>query len=96
MATYITLVNFTDQGIRSVKESPNRAEAFKGLAAKLGLEIKGMYWTTGAYDLVTITEGSEEAAMTALLTLGSQGNVRTQVLQAFGADQMKKFIAKMP
>ncbi|MDL9999741.1 GYD domain-containing protein [Variovorax sp. J22P240] len=96
MSTFISLVNFTDQGIRNVKESPNRAEAFKGLATKLGLSIKSMYWTSGTYDLVIVTEGSDEAAMAGLLSVGSLGNVRSQTLRAYSADEIKKIIALMP
>jgi len=96
MATYISLINFTDQGIRSVKESPNRAEAFTGLATKLGLSVKSMYWTSGNYDLVVVTEGSDEAAMAALLSVGSLGNVRSQTLRAYSASEIKKVIGLMP
>lgn len=96
MATFISLVNFTDQGIRNVKESPNRAEVFKGLAAKLGLTVKSMYWTSGSYDLVLVTEGTDQAAMATLLSVGSLGNVRSQTLHAYSADEIKKIIALMP
>ena len=96
MATFITLANFTDQGIRHVKESPHRAEAFTALAAKVGLTVKGLYWTAGAYDVVVISEGSDEAAMTALLASGQLGNVRTQTLRAFTAPEIQKFITNIP
>lgn len=96
MATFISLVNFTDQGIRNVKESPNRAEVFKGLAAKMGLTVKSMYWTSGSYDLVLVTEGTDQAAMATLLSVGSLGNVRSQTLHAYSADEIKKIIALMP
>jgi uncharacterized protein with GYD domain len=96
MATHISLINFTDQGIRNVKDSPNRAEAFMGLASKLGLQVKSMYWTAGNYDLVVVTEGSDEAAMAALLTTGTMGNVRSQTLRAYSASEIKKIIALMP
>jgi len=96
MATFISLVNFTDQGIRNIKESPNRAEAFTALAAKLGLSVKSIHWTSGAYDLVVVTEGSDEAAMASLLSIGSLGNVRSQTLRAYSAAEMKKIIALMP
>jgi uncharacterized protein with GYD domain len=96
MATFITLANFTDQGIRNVKESPHRAEAFTALAAKAGLTVKGMYWTAGAYDVVVITEGTDEAAMSTLLATGQLGNVRTQTLRAFSAAEFQKIIGNMP
>lgn len=96
MATFISLVNFTDQGIRNVKESPARAEAFTAQASKLGLSVKSMYWTSGSCDLVIVSEGSEEAAMAALLSVGSLGNVRSQTLRGYSAAEFKKFIALMP
>ena len=96
MATFISLISFTDQGIRNIKESPNRAEAFTGMAGKLGLTVKSMFWTAGNYDLVVVTEGSDEAAMAALLSAGSLGNVRSQTLRGYSASEIKKIIALMP
>jgi len=61
---FISLVNFTDQGIRNVKDSADRFEAFKAMAEKLGGTLKGVYYTMGHYDMVVIMEGSDEAAMT--------------------------------
>ena len=96
MPTFISLINFTDQGIKNVKESPARAQAFTEMAKKLDIEVKAVYWTVGSYDVVVIAEGSDEAVTTALLTVGSAGNVRTQTLRAFDADSMRKILAKMP
>jgi uncharacterized protein with GYD domain len=96
MATFISLITFTDQGIRNVKESPNRAEAFAAMAAKLGLTVKSTYWTAGNYDLVVVTEGNDDAAMAALLSAGSLGNVRSQTLRAYSASEIKKIIGLMP
>jgi len=96
MATFISLVNFTDQGIRNVKDSPDRYEAFKGMVEKLGGTVKGVYYTMGRYDMVVIVEGSDDAAMTAMLKVGSLGNVRTETLRGFSFEEMKKIIGKMP
>ena len=96
MATFISLINFTDQGIRNVKDSPQRYEAFMAMAQKLGVTIKSIYYTVGNYDLVVIVEGSDEAATAALLKVGSLGNVRTQTLRAFSLDEMKSILGKMP
>ena len=96
MATYVVLVNFTDQGIRSVSDSPKRYEAFKALADKLDVQVKSTYWTVGAYDIVTTLEGSDEAVTATLLKLGTQGNVRTQTLRAFTADEFGKIVKKLP
>jgi len=56
MATYIILANFTEQGIRNVKDSPNRADAFKDMARRAGVTVKEQYWTLGAHDIVAIVE----------------------------------------
>lgn len=96
MATFISLVTFTDQGRRNIKESPDRAEAFRALCSKLDVAVRGMYWTSGTYDLVVITEGPEDAATAAGLTVNSLGNVRAEVLRAFSADDMRRIISKMP
>jgi uncharacterized protein with GYD domain len=97
MATYIVLGNFTDQGIRSVKETTKRAEAFKEMARKAGVKVKEVYWTLGQYDLATIVESPDEETATALgLSACSLGNIRTQTLRAFSAEEMGRIIAKMP
>ena len=96
MATFITLLNFTDQGIRRVKESPNRVEAFKKMAGSLGVNVKSVYYTLGTYDLVVVTEGDEEAEIATLLRAGSLGNVRSQTMRGFSVDEFTKIIARMP
>jgi uncharacterized protein with GYD domain len=96
MATYITLMNFTDQGVRNVKESAKRAEAFKEEAKRLGVTVKDIYWTLGQYDIVAMIEGPDDPSVTALgLSLAAMGNVHTQTLRAFGAAEMKQILAKM-
>jgi uncharacterized protein with GYD domain len=95
MATFISLINFTDQGIRNVKDSPERYSAFKGIAEKLGVTVKSAYYTVGHYDVVVTLEGSDEAVTGALLKLGSLGNVRTQTLRAFSYDEMKNIVGKL-
>ena len=95
MATFIILVNFTDQGIRNVKDSPDRFEAFKAMAEKTGGKVKSVYYTMGRYDMVIVVEGSDEAAMSSMLKVGSLGNVRTETLRGFSVDEMRKMIGKM-
>ncbi len=96
MATFITLVNFTEQGIRNAKESPSRAAAFAQGAEKLGVTVKDVYWTVGHYDVVAVIEGPDDETITSvLLSLGSQGNVRTESLRAFSAEEMNGIIGKM-
>jgi uncharacterized protein with GYD domain len=96
MATFIILANFTDQGIRNVKDSPARSQAFRAMAAGLGVTVHDFYYTVGHYDLVVILEGSDEAVTSALLKTGSLGNVRTETLRSFSVDEMKQMISKMP
>ncbi len=96
MATYILLSNFTDQGIRSVKETTKRAEAFRETARKLGASVKEIYWTLGKYDVIAILEAPDVAAVTAVgLSLGAGGNVRTQTLAAFSANEMSQILGKI-
>jgi uncharacterized protein with GYD domain len=96
MATYVVLASFTDQGIRNVKDSPKRADAFKEMAKTFGVTVKELVWTQGQYDVVTILEAPDEVAAMALsLSLGALGNVRTQTLRAFSAADMKAAVDKM-
>ncbi len=93
MPAYITLANFTDQGARSIKDSPERFEAFKSLAEAGGITVKSVHWTTGAYDIVLVTEGPEDALMTLNLKMAALGNVRTQTLRGFSSAEMRKLVA---
>jgi uncharacterized protein with GYD domain len=96
MATFILLVNFTEQGVRNAQDSPKRADAFKEMANKCKASVKELYWTLGQYDAVTIVEAPDNMSATALaLSLGKLGNVRTQTLPAFSAADMKTIIGKM-
>lgn len=96
MATFVSLINFTDQGIRDVKESPRRYEAFRVMAEKLGVALKSGYYTVGHYDIVLVLEGTDEAVTAALLKAGSLGNVRSQTLRGFSIDEMRKIVGTMP
>jgi uncharacterized protein with GYD domain len=96
MATFISLMNFTDQGIRSVTDSPTRYEAFKAMAEKLGVKVKAVYYTVGHYDIVLVMEGNEDAVTTALFKVGSLGNVRTETLRAMSLDDVKRVLEKLP
>jgi len=97
METYVLLLNFTDQGIRNVKDTTKRVEAFKKIADKAGAKVKEVYWTLGQYDGVLIFEAPEGATATALgLSLGTLGNVRTQTLRAFSVEEIDRILAKIP
>jgi uncharacterized protein with GYD domain len=96
MATFISLASFTDQGIRNVKQSTERAQAFREAAQKAGVTVKDIYWTMGSLDLVVISDApDDETAMALLLGLGSVGNVRTQTLRGFSAEEMGSIVAKL-
>jgi uncharacterized protein with GYD domain len=97
MATYIALCNWTDQGIRSVKDSAQRAEAAEAAARKVGVTMKSVMWTLGSYDMIVQLEAPDDAAVTAFgLAVGMQGNIRTQTLRAFTRDEMKAILSKVP
>lgn len=96
MATYIVLAQFTEQGIRGVKETTKRADAVKDLARKFGVTAKEFYWTLGSYDVVVILDAPDDASMTALgLAIGGLGNVRTQTLRAFSREEMNGVLARL-
>jgi uncharacterized protein with GYD domain len=96
MPHYIVLSNFTEQGIRSVKDSTKRADAVKDLAKKYGITAKEFYWTLGTYDVVVVFDAPDDASMTALgLAIGSLGNVRTQTMRAFSREEMNGILAKL-
>jgi uncharacterized protein with GYD domain len=96
MATYIILGNFTDQGIRKIKDSPKREDAFRKLCEKMGAKVKDAYRTMGRYDLAAIVDAPDDAAMnTILYSLGALGNVRTETLRAFTRQETDAALAKM-
>ena len=95
MATFISLLSFTEQGIRGVKESPKRADAVKAMAKKMGVTVKEVYWTLGHYDLVVVLEGDDEAVTSMLLKTGSLGNVRSETLRAFSAAEMGRIVGNI-
>ena len=96
MPTYIALLNWTEQGISKVKDSPKRLDAGRKAFKKLGVEIKEAYCTMGRYDLVCIMEAPDDAAYAkATLSLGQQGNVKTETLKAFSEDEYRKIVGSL-
>jgi uncharacterized protein with GYD domain len=96
MPTYITLSNFTHQGIQNIKDTTKRADAFKTAAEKAGCTVKEIYWTQGQYDTVIILDAPDDASATAvLMSLGKLGNVRTQTLRAFTAAELAPILDKV-
>jgi uncharacterized protein with GYD domain len=96
MPTYIMLGQFTDQGIRNVKETTKRAEAVKEMAKKVGANVKEFYWTLGAYDVAAVVDAPDDTSVTALfLSVGALGNVRTQTLRAYTSEEMGRVLGKI-
>ncbi len=97
MPTYISLMKFTDQGIKDVKEAPKRAEQLiKGLEV-LGGKLIALYITMGEYDYIGIAEApNDEVALTFLMGMGAAGNVKTTTLKAFTIEEFAKIVKKLP
>ena len=95
MPSYVTLINWTDQGVRNFKESIDRYEAAAEALGKLGVKFRDIYWTVGSYDLVAIIAAPDEETATAgLLSIAAQGGIRTTTLRAFDTSEMRGVIAK--
>ena len=96
MASYVVLANFSEQGIKNVKQTVERADAFRHMAEKVGANVKSIYYTLGSRDLVAIVEAPDDETVTALaLSVGSRGNVRSETLRAFSLPEMGKILGKM-
>lgn len=97
MALYVVLYRLTEQGIRNVKDSPDRIDKGIKAAESMGGKVIGFYSTMGEYDYVSIGEfPNDELAAQFLLALGSSGNVTTTTLKAFSIDQFKEIVSKLP
>ena len=96
MPTYVSLCKWTEEGVKNARDTTRRAEAAKAAVRKLGGKLTTILWTQGNYDLIAIMDfPDEESAMAFLLTLGGQGNVRTETLRAYSAQDMERIFAKM-
>jgi uncharacterized protein with GYD domain len=97
MLTFMLSLNFTDQGIRAIKQASKRAKAARELGKKLGVEIKQLYLTSGDSDLVVFVETpSGDNVAKFALALGSLGNVRTRTARAWSAEEYQKIISELP
>jgi len=97
MPTYIALVNYSDQGIRNIKDGPKRLDAAKKMLKDMGGELKQFYLTMGAHDIVTVMEApSDETAAKFILMLSAGGNVRTTTMKAFTEAEYRKLISTLP
>ena len=96
MPTYVTLANFTEQGMKNIKDTTKRAEAFRKAAKEAGVTVKEIIWTQGQYDLITIVEGPDDTAMSAMaLSVAKLGNIRGQTLRGFNESEMGSILAKV-
>lgn len=95
MPHFVTLMNWTEQGLKNFKDSVDRAEAARAALKTQGITLEQIYYTIGPYDLVCILDAPDPETLTAaLLTLGAQGNLRTTTLRGFTVDEMRAVIAK--
>jgi uncharacterized protein with GYD domain len=96
MPRYVVLVNWTDQGVRNVKQTIERTDSGGQTAQKHGLTLEQAYWTVGPYDMVTIFEAPDDEALSAhLLEIGSLGNVRTTTLRAYNEEEMSGILQRL-
>jgi uncharacterized protein with GYD domain len=97
MATYVSLIDWTQQGVASFKDTVDRYEAAAEQMEQLGVRFVDVYWTLGEHDIVAVVEApDDETATAALLVTGAQGNVRTKTMRAFSRDEMRAVIDKTP
>lgn len=96
MATFLTTITFTQQGIKDVDHTTRRAATIKAAGKKLGVKVKEIYWTLGDHDGLLILEAPDDETATALLLhLGALGNVHTTTCRAFTAAEMDKILTKV-
>ncbi len=96
MAKYVSLLQFTDQGIRNVKDSIKRAAAATAEAEKMGAKVTDAFWTMGVYDVVLLLDAPNDETISAFsLKLGSLGNVKSQTMRAFRREEMESILAKV-
>ncbi len=96
MPTYVSLLNFTDQGIRTVRDTVERVDRATELAEKHGARLVQSYWTVGPYDLVAVLEAPDDESLTAfVLETGSLGNVRSTTLRAYNREEMSGILQRL-
>jgi uncharacterized protein with GYD domain len=96
MATFLSTIKFTEQGIKTIKDTTKRAASVKAAAKKMGVKIANIFWTLGAYDGLLVFEAPDDEAATALmLHLGAMGNLQTITARAFTAAEMDGILSKV-
>ena len=95
MATYVALIRFTEQGAKNVRDTRQRAAAFRESAQAAGVTVREQFWTLGSYDGLLVLDAPDEASVTAaMVALGALGNVRTQTMRAFDDSEVGDIIAR--
>lgn len=96
MTTYLIMGKFTDQGIKNVKQTIQRADRFREIAGECSVKVKDIMWLMGIYDVINVVETDDEKSLAALLLrVGAWGNVKTTTLRAFSKDDMDDIISRM-
>lgn len=97
MPRYVSLIDWTEQGIANFKETVDRYEAAEEQFEAMGVKFIDVYWALGEHDIVGVLEApDDETATAALLAVGSQGNIRTKTMRVFSRDEMRAVIDKAP
>lgn len=95
MARYVSLLKFTPQGVKNIKQSPIRAAAFRKAAARAGVTVEAQLWTAGNYDGILVLSASNEAKVLGVIArLAALGNVQTQTMPAFDAKEYAAIVSK--
>jgi uncharacterized protein with GYD domain len=96
MPTYVALIDWTEQGVRSFKDSVDRYQAAQGQLESLGVRFTDIHWTLGTHDMVAMVDAPDDETLAAgLLAVAGQGNIRTTTLRAFSADEMRNIVGKV-
>jgi len=96
MAMYVMLINWTEQGVKEVKESPRRSQAFKQMAEGMGCTIHGVFFTMGRYDIAARLTAPDDETISALaLKVAQLGNVRTETMRAYTEEEFAKIVEKI-
>jgi uncharacterized protein with GYD domain len=96
MPTYVALIDWTEQGVRSFKDSVDRDQSAQGQLESLGVRFTDIHWTLGTHDMVAMVDAPDDETLAAgLLAVAGQGNIRTTTLRAFSVDEMRNIVGKV-
>lgn len=96
MPVYISLINLTDQGVRTIKDDPERVRAASRIAEREGVKLLAEWWTMGQYDAIMITEAPDDDTINRfLLAAGRQGNIRTTTLRGFKPEEIADILSRL-